>query len=149
MDKYDWIYHLLFLVIFLTYLGIFGYSVYSNMEELAAAISGRSIPGKSSHAVSVVCGKCGEKNFDGSRFCSFCGEELPRPLKCGSCGKLLKPGAKFCYACGWKAGEVAEDKAVVTTPEETVSSQAPTCISCQAEIKPGVKFCPFCGAAQK
>jgi RNA polymerase subunit RPABC4/transcription elongation factor Spt4 len=149
LKNYDWIYHLLFLVVFLAYLGILGYSIYNNIEELTAVISGRYIQEKPSVAANIVCGKCGEKNFHDSRFCSFCGAELPRPVKCSSCGTLLEPDAKFCYACGWKVGESAENKAAGDAPEETVSYQTPTCISCKAEIRPGVQFCPFCGTAQK
>jgi predicted amidophosphoribosyltransferase len=41
----------------------------------------------------TVCGRCGEQNRDGARFCAECGSRLsPR---CTTCDAELTPGAKF------------------------------------------------------
>ncbi len=147
MADLDWIYHLLFLIIFLAYLGILGFSIYNNMEEFTALITAsKGAPGAPSSAVSVICGKCGEKNIDGAQFCSFCGETLPQPQKCG-CGHILKTGAKFCFSCGAKAGDEVNQ-----TAAEGATAAAPLsinrCAACQVELKPGAKFCSKCGSAQ-
>lgn len=44
----------------------------------------------------VLCGECGENNKEDAAFCSYCGAELPQPLRCSSCGRVLKPETKFC-----------------------------------------------------
>lgn len=137
MGDLDWIYHLLFLIFFLSILAILGSSIYRNMEELTELFTKTKYRGPSPSAA-LLCGKCGEKNAANTRFCSFCGEELPQPLKCGNCGVFLKPGAKFCAECGAVTdGTPAKGKPV---------QDAPSCDSCGTVLKPGGKFCPGCGA---
>lgn len=137
LSDMGWIYHLLFLILFLSVLAILGSSIYRNMEEFTELFTKTKHRGPSSSAA-LLCGKCGEKNAANTRFCSFCGEELPQPLKCGNCGVFLKPGAKFCAECGAVTdGTPAKGKPV---------QDAPSCDSCGTVLKPGGKFCPGCGA---
>ena len=58
MDEVDWLYHLLFLFVFLTYLGVLGFAVYSNIESLAALLSGKKMS-LSSSAETATCVSCG------------------------------------------------------------------------------------------
>jgi hypothetical protein len=44
------------------------------------------------------CGKCGEDNREGRRFCAECGAALS--VKCAQCGASNEPGEKFCGGCG-------------------------------------------------
>ena len=46
----------------------------------------------------MVCGRCGESNRDGARFCASCGD--PLNARCATCDAELAPGARFCDACG-------------------------------------------------
>ena len=103
MKNLAWIYHLVLLFVFLFLLGTLGYTIYSNADVLKNLISGSS---KATLTQSeIICANCGEKNKADNKFCSFCGKEIPQPLKCSSCGAILKPDAKFCPSCGATVGK--------------------------------------------
>jgi hypothetical protein len=44
------------------------------------------------------CGKCGNDNREGRRFCAECGATLA--VKCAQCGASNEPNEKFCGECG-------------------------------------------------
>src|SRR5215469_13632969 len=44
------------------------------------------------------CGKCGNDNREGRRFCAECGAVLA--IQCAQCGASNEPGEKFCGQCG-------------------------------------------------
>src|SRR5208337_4239388 len=44
------------------------------------------------------CGKCGNDNREGRRFCSECG--APIAVTCPQCGAANEAGEKFCGECG-------------------------------------------------
>ena len=58
----------------------------------------------------LQCPKCGVLSDAGSKFCSFCGAEIPASAApeapprqrrtCASCAAILAPAAKFCWVCG-------------------------------------------------
>lgn len=141
LDEMDWIYHLLFLVVFLAVLAVLGKSIYSNIEAFTEFLTGSKRRGPSASAA-LLCSKCGEKSAAGTRFCSFCGEKLPQPLKCSGCGTFLRPGAKFCPGCGAAAGE--------PLPNGEARAGTSACASCN-EILPQLRHagldsnCRNCG----
>ena len=147
MENLAWIYHLLILFIFLFLLGSLGYTIYSNADVLKNLISGSSKAALTQSE--IICANCGEKNKTGTKFCSFCGKELPQPLKCSSCGAILKQNAKFCPNCGATVGEASPKKS--SGPESAPKKEfsAPVCASCGAILKKDAKFCPSCGLSQK
>lgn len=46
------------------------------------------------------CPKCNAKITEGQKFCTKCGEHLPKLSFCTKCGNRLNPGSKFCTKCG-------------------------------------------------
>src|SRR5215813_11912826 len=44
------------------------------------------------------CGKCGNENREGAKFCKDCA--APILTKCSNCGAAIQPGSKFCDECG-------------------------------------------------
>lgn len=93
------------------------------------------------------CGVCGEKNAQGSRFCSRCGAELTgvsfpnveyvtvgeERTVCERCGKTVKAQAKFCTFCG---GPVRKEAA----------KRVPKCVRCKEPLLAGAEYCIQCGA---
>lgn len=68
----------------------------------------RSVPGETG---GVNCPNCGQTQAGGTRFCVYCGTQLPTqpaaaPLRkfCVHCGAKLSEGQIFCSECGMKAG---------------------------------------------
>lgn len=57
----------------------------------------------------MICPKCNSEIKDGSKFCTNCGEPLPKTKKCMQCGAYIKEEALFCTNCGTKQ-PVKEDK---------------------------------------
>ena len=57
----------------------------------------------------MICPKCNSEIKDGSKFCTNCGEALPKTKKCMQCGAYIKEEALFCTNCGTKQ-PVKEDK---------------------------------------
>lgn len=57
----------------------------------------------------MICPKCNSEIKDGSKFCTNCGEPLPKTKKCVQCGASIKEEALFCTNCGAKQ-PVKEDK---------------------------------------
>ena len=68
----------------------------------------------SSDKEGLVCAKCGNKEPDGTRFCSECGTPLTAAAKpieavspadsivCSKCGNVEPSGTRFCSECGNK-----------------------------------------------
>ena len=50
----------------------------------------------------MICPKCNSDIKDGSKFCTNCGEPLPKIKKCIQCGAFIKEEALFCTNCGTK-----------------------------------------------
>jgi len=136
LAEFYWLYHVIFLLLFLIVIVILGSSIYSNSEEFVLLFTNPKRKGHVTTALNV-CSKCGEKNSAGTKFCSFCGEKLNQPITCSGCGAILKPGAKFCSECG-----AVGDKA---TPGEAMQKTL-SCQSCGVALKAVAKFCPDCGA---
>jgi predicted amidophosphoribosyltransferase len=136
LADFYWLYHLIFLVIFLIVIVLLGSSIYSNSEELVLLFTN---PRGKSHVTfaSNVCLNCGEQNSAGTKFCFFCGEKLNQPIICSGCRAIIKPGAKFCSECGVDADKATPDVAVQKTS---------SCHSCGVALKMVAKFCPGCGA---
>ena len=44
------------------------------------------------------CGRCGQENRPGARFCDGCGQALS--FRCALCDAELRPAARFCDSCG-------------------------------------------------
>ncbi len=147
MTDLEWIYHLLFFGAFVAILGVLGYALYNNMEQLIALMTRSG--GVPSTAEGTICSKCGEKTREANRFCLFCGAELPKPPTCGSCGRVLRPGVGFCPSCGAAAEAAVSEVATTKTAAVSGAPAKPTCSSCSTELKEGAKFCPSCGAAQE
>ena len=57
----------------------------------------------------MICPKCNSEIKDGSKFCTNCGEPLPKTKKCIQCGAFIKEEALFCTNCGTKQ-PVKEEK---------------------------------------
>lgn len=47
-----------------------------------------------------ICRKCGEKNEQGSKYCSKCGESLRKV--CPACGEEIPNDSNYCKNCGKK-----------------------------------------------
>lgn len=60
----------------------------------------------------MICPKCNSEIKDGSKFCTNCGEPLPKTKKCMQCGAYIKEEAFFCTNCGAKQ-PIKEDKSKV------------------------------------
>lgn len=60
----------------------------------------------------MICPKCNSEIKDGSKFCTNCGEPLPKTKKCIQCDTYIKEEALFCTNCGAKQ-PVKEDKSKV------------------------------------
>ena len=138
----DWLYHLLFLVVFLIILFVLGSSVYRSMESFAEIFTSSKIRSEDALLASV-CSKCGEKNLPESQFCSFCGDKIPQPRKCRNCNNILRLEAKFCPRCG-----EATEAIGLSDESEQIKGQAPVCSNCFEPLKEGSKFCTSCGQPQ-
>ena len=103
----QWIYHVLFLVVFLIVLGTTTLLLYNNNENLAYLISGAKADGLIARA-KIVCEACGNANDSCALYCSSCGSALPQPFKCNNCGKVLRSGDSFCMNCGTSRSEESE-----------------------------------------
>lgn len=137
LDDLAWAFHLLFLVVFLALLALFGNSVYRHTRQLIVLISNPAV--KELLTTSLVsCTQCGEKNMAGARFCSSCGGKLTRLCRCSSCGMVINEESKFCPDCGAPSGELLSPE--VTSPAVT------NCASCGASLKAEAIYCPACGA---
>ena len=44
----------------------------------------------------MICPKCNSEIKDGSKFCTNCGEPLPKTKKCVQCGAFIKEEALSC-----------------------------------------------------
>lgn len=56
----------------------------------------------SSNASEVKCPFCQNIIESGSKFCRFCGKQIPQKKFCSACGKQLESDAQFCSGCGRK-----------------------------------------------
>lgn len=72
------------------------------------------------------CPNCQKDIHKGSKFCSFCGQQIVQVNLCIKCQAPIPDGAKFCLECGAK--------------------QEITCTKCQAILTSSAKFCPECGS---
>ncbi len=91
-----------------------------------------------------TCPVCGKAVSGDSKFCLYCGAELPaseRPKPknnetvCPVCGRKAAAGEKFCMGCG--------------TPlagRQPAESEEITCPSCGKKADKGAKFCLSCGS---
>lgn len=132
MDELNWIYHLLFALLFLGVLAILAYNLYTSLAPIfpdSEFVSGGE----------AVCPKCGKGNKAGARFCAFCGQEIAAPARKCACGALITPGAKFCPGCGIPVAKAAK---------ETAAATEPVCKNCREPLREGARFCPKCGAEQ-
>ena len=93
-----------------------------------------------------TCPKCGRKVDVDSKFCLYCGTELPAEEKAGSgvneltcpvCGRKAEAGAKFCMGCG---SPLTPKK---SPPPELAEIVCPVC---GKKAEKGAKFCLFCGS---
>jgi len=75
----------------------------------------------------MICPKCNSEIKDGSKFCTNCGEPLPKTKKCVQCGAFIKEEALFCTNCGTKQ-PVKEEKPKVeeVQPKNEVKTENPT-----------------------
>lgn len=75
----------------------------------------------------MICPKCNSEIKDGSKFCTNCGEPLPKTKKCIQCGADIKAEALFCTNCGTKQ-PVKEEKPKVeeVQPKNEVKPETPT-----------------------
>ncbi|MDO4194187.1 MAG: zinc ribbon domain-containing protein [Erysipelotrichaceae bacterium] len=93
-----------------------------------------------------TCPSCGKEVSSDSKFCLYCGTELPalekpkpeaKGIICPVCGRKADAGAKFCMGCGTPlTGKQPRAK----EPEEIV------CPSCGKKVDKGAKFCLSCGS---
>jgi class 3 adenylate cyclase/tetratricopeptide (TPR) repeat protein len=60
------------------------------------------------------CGKCGNDNREGRRFCAECGSALA--IECAKCGASNEPGEKFCGHCGVGLGAPVQTPVLETSP---------------------------------
>jgi len=87
----------------------------------------------------MKCNKCGNDNFEGAKYCSFCGSVIEgeqevikeAPKKCMVCGNVFVEGCEYCPVCGSKLEEktivksefnVFEAKPVVEKKKEKLAS---------------------------
>ncbi len=96
-----------------------------------------------------TCPSCGKAVSGDSKFCLYCGTELPAAEKskpetkkviCPVCGRKAEAGAKFCMGCGTP---LTGRKPKAAEPEEI------TCPSCGKKADKGATFCLFCGSPLK
>lgn len=78
LSDMGWIYHLLFLILFLSVLAILGSSIYRNMEEFTELFTKTKHRGPSSSAA-LLCGKCGEKTQPIRASVLFAARSCPNP----------------------------------------------------------------------
>src|SRR5262245_43724951 len=63
------------------------------------------------------CGKCGNDNREGRKFCAKCGG--PLPLSCPKCGASNEPGDDFCGDCG---GALSTNGVDIHSPQSVSST---------------------------
>ncbi|GEM_PF-1215047 len=94
------------------------------------------------------CPSCGRIVNQDSKFCLYCGKELPiaekkvtrsKALTCPVCGKEAAKGAKFCSGCGYR----------FDAKEPEIVKKEPVCPECGAPVNEDSKFCLRCGKALK
>lgn len=75
----------------------------------------------------MICSKCNSEIKDGSKFCTNCGEPLPKTKKCIQCGAFIKEDALFCTNCGTKQ-PIKEEKPKIekVQPKNEVKTDNPT-----------------------
>ena len=93
-----------------------------------------------------TCPSCGKEVSGDSKFCLYCGTELPalekpkpkeKEVICPVCGRKAEAGAKFCMGCGTP---LTGRQPKAPEPEEIV------CPSCGKKADKGSKFCLSCGS---
>lgn len=139
LAEFAWVYHSLFLVLFLCLFAMLGMAIYRNSEALTEITLNASQNTKASPSRGiVVCKQCAQKNPPGTAFCGFCGAVFKVEQQCSKCGAIIKEGSRFCNKCGAHAEE-----SFVASPQQ--NSGVLQCSKCGAAVKPGVKFCNSCG----
>ncbi|MCL6450835.1 MAG: zinc ribbon domain-containing protein [Acetobacteraceae bacterium] len=135
----DWLYPIVFLVLFAIPMTLLCVAIYASIDDLTALFTGGRRPRAAQAALPRRCPACGTDTGEADLFCSSCGTKLPAREErrtCPACGAPLLEDAIFCASCGAKA--------------ETKGSeplQPPRCPGCGAEAAPGAKFCRACGQA--
>lgn len=75
----------------------------------------------------MICPKCNSEIKDGSKFCTDCGEPLPKTKKCIQCGAFIKEEALFCTNCGTKQPVKEEmPKVGEVQPKNEIKTESPT-----------------------
>ncbi len=143
----QWIYHVLFLVIFLIVLGITASILYKNSDSVASLFSGAKVGGMVTKA-KLMCSSCEKDNDSGASFCSFCGTSLPQPIKCAECGTTLMDADSFCMNCGSKRAETILKEQKISTDVQTDSAtqqKNDITTATTEELKLNdLRRCPFC-----
>lgn len=90
----------------------------------------------------MICPKCNSEIKDGSKFCTNCGEPLPKTKKCVQCGADIKEEASFCVNCGAKqtveeAKPKVEEVQQVEQPQPKVEKEQ---VKTEADSKPTGKI---------
>ncbi len=143
MPDLEWIYHLLFFGLFIAVLVVLGLMIFNNVGQLSTLIA----PGKavSFNLLPITCPSCGNKNREGSSFCSFCGKQLPEKSLCKHCDSVLEEGINTCPSCGEKAVAVSNKKPNSDFAVEEVTSGGPVCAACGMELEEQSGLCVYCG----
>lgn len=63
----------------------------------------------------MKCPTCSGDVRDDARFCSHCGNVIPKPTPCRACGEPLVPGRRFCGKCGATVAVAEEGSAAPMT----------------------------------
>lgn len=108
----DWLYPIVFLVLFAVPVVLLCVAIYASIDDLTALFTGgrraRPLPaGRDCRA----CAGCGAPLLEDAVFCASCGTKVedkkpepPEPARCPACGAEAAPEAKFCGACGQALG---------------------------------------------
>src|SRR5271167_2754664 len=82
------------------------------------------------------CGKCGNDNREGRRFCAECGAALT--VKCAQCGASNEPQEKFCGDCGAALDAAVHAAKPQTSPEVTGERRHLTVLFCDLAGSTGI-----------
>jgi len=101
----------------------------------------------------AFCTKCGEKNEEGVKFCTNCGNPLSadpsvsaenimndNSLICTKCGGRNEEGIKFCIGCGNPLSNSSSGS--IETP---MNDNLLICTKCGEKNEEGINFCTSCG----
>ncbi len=143
----QWIYHVLFLVIFLIVLGKTAIILYNNSDNIASLFNSSKIDELVSRS-NPICSSCEKENDAGALFCSACGKLLPQPCKCYRCEAAIRDTDLFCMNCGASREDQPNQATQDSSETQSEMSDQPKpdlqITPTNAVVDSNVRNCPFC-----